>query len=72
MGGSDKSVISHARVLILALQYLIKCLKENLEFWSRFSTSFHHVQKCQTSLQDLHAELLKLKDKIQLVLNTNL
>jgi cell division protein FtsB len=65
MGGSDKSVISHARVLIWALQYLIKCLKENLEFWSRFSTSVHQIQKFQTSIQDLHAELQKLKDKKQ-------
>jgi hypothetical protein len=46
-------------------QYLIKCLKENLEFWLRFSTSVHQIQKFQTSIQDLHAELQKLKDKKQ-------
>ncbi|XP_034676211.1 protein NETWORKED 2A [Vitis riparia] len=37
-------------------------LEENLEFWLRFSTSYHQVQKFQTSIQDLQAELLKLKE----------
>ncbi|KAK9271025.1 hypothetical protein L1049_026613 [Liquidambar formosana] len=36
-------------------------LEENLEFWLRFSTSFHQIQKFQTSIQDLQAELSKLK-----------
>ncbi|KAL4180211.1 hypothetical protein AMTRI_Chr13g124100 [Amborella trichopoda] len=36
-------------------------LEENLEFWLRFSTSFHQIQKFQTTSQDLQAELLKLK-----------
>lgn len=38
-------------------------LEENLEFWLRFSTSFHQIQKFQTSLHDLKVELSKLKDK---------
>ncbi|CBI19273.3 unnamed protein product, partial [Vitis vinifera] len=37
-------------------------LEENLEFWLRFSTSYHQIQKFQTSIQDLQAELLKLKE----------
>jgi hypothetical protein len=40
-------------------------LEENLEFWLRFSTSVHQIQKFQNSIQDLHAELQKLKDKKQ-------
>ncbi|KAJ4966944.1 hypothetical protein NE237_018793 [Protea cynaroides] len=37
-------------------------LEENLEFWLRFSTLFHQIQKFQTSIQDLQSELLKLKE----------
>ncbi|KAF5740146.1 hypothetical protein HS088_TW11G00212 [Tripterygium wilfordii] len=37
-------------------------LEENLEFWLRFSTSFHQIRKFQTSIHDLKAELLQLKD----------
>ncbi|XP_021903347.1 protein NETWORKED 2A [Carica papaya] len=36
-------------------------LEENLEFWLRFSTAFHQIQKFQTAVQDLRSELLKLK-----------
>ncbi|KAF8377388.1 hypothetical protein HHK36_030765 [Tetracentron sinense] len=36
-------------------------LEENLEFWLRFSTSFHQIQKFQTTIQDLQVELSKLK-----------
>ncbi|KAJ4701466.1 putative Kinase interacting family protein [Melia azedarach] len=36
-------------------------LEENLEFWLRFSTSIHQVQKYQTTVQDLKAELAKQK-----------
>ncbi|XVE55612.1 hypothetical protein DITRI_Ditri03aG0172800 [Diplodiscus trichospermus] len=38
-------------------------LEENLEFWLRFSISFHQIHKYQTSIQDLKAELSKLRDK---------
>ncbi|KAB2628789.1 sporulation-specific protein 15 [Pyrus ussuriensis x Pyrus communis] len=38
-------------------------LEENLEFWLRFSTSVHQIQKFHTSIQDLQSELLKLKNK---------
>ncbi|CAK9186590.1 unnamed protein product [Ilex paraguariensis] len=37
-------------------------LEENIEFWLRFSTSFHQIQKFQTSVQDLQEELVKLKE----------
>jgi hypothetical protein len=40
-------------------------LEENLEFWLRFSTSVHQIQKLQTSIQDLHTELQNQKDKKQ-------
>ena len=38
-------------------------LEENLEFWLRFSTSFHGIQKFQTTFQELQAEIKKLKHK---------
>lgn len=38
-------------------------LDENLDFWLRFSTSFHQVQKFKTGFQDLQAEISKLKEK---------
>ncbi|XP_022772448.1 protein NETWORKED 2A-like [Durio zibethinus] len=38
-------------------------LEENLEFWLRFSTSFHQIQKYQTSVQDLNVELSTLREK---------
>ncbi|KAF8098322.1 hypothetical protein N665_0269s0046 [Sinapis alba] len=34
-------------------------LEENLEFWLRFSTSVHQIQKYQTTFQDLKSELSK-------------
>uniref|UniRef100_A0A2N9FA78 NAB domain-containing protein n=1 Tax=Fagus sylvatica TaxID=28930 RepID=A0A2N9FA78_FAGSY len=40
-------------------------LEGNLEFWLRFSTSVQQIQKFQNSIQDLHDESLKLKDKLQ-------
>ncbi|KAG8373443.1 hypothetical protein BUALT_Bualt11G0024800 [Buddleja alternifolia] len=36
---------------------------ENLNFWLRFSTAFHQVQKFKSETQDLTDEILKLKDK---------
>ncbi|GAB4844188.1 hypothetical protein Ancab_037554 [Ancistrocladus abbreviatus] len=36
-------------------------LEANLDFWLRFSTSFHQIQKFQTSIKDLQAELTKLR-----------
>ncbi|XP_006576060.1 protein NETWORKED 2A [Glycine max] len=38
-------------------------LEENLEFWLRFSTSVHQIQKFQNSIQDLKAELKTIRDK---------
>ncbi|XP_018471878.2 protein NETWORKED 2B [Raphanus sativus] len=35
-------------------------LEENIEFWLRFSTSVHQIQKYQTAVHDLKAELSKL------------
>ncbi|KAK2977978.1 hypothetical protein RJ640_023516 [Escallonia rubra] len=37
-------------------------LEENIEFWLKFSTSVHQIQKFQTSYQDLQEELVKLKE----------
>ncbi|KAJ0254513.1 Protein NETWORKED 2A [Hirschfeldia incana] len=36
-------------------------LEENLEFWLRFSSSVHQIQKFQTTVQDLKSELTKLR-----------
>ncbi|KAK7351227.1 hypothetical protein VNO77_10522 [Canavalia gladiata] len=37
-------------------------LEENLEFWLRFSTSVHQIQKFRDNIQELKAELRKIKD----------
>lgn len=37
-------------------------LEMNLEFWLRFSTTVHQIQKFQTSIQDLQSEIQKLKE----------
>ncbi|XP_019431351.1 PREDICTED: protein NETWORKED 2A-like [Lupinus angustifolius] len=37
-------------------------LEENLEFWLRFSTSVHQIQKFQNSIQDLKAEVRTIKE----------
>ncbi|KAH1245156.1 Protein NETWORKED 2A [Glycine max] len=39
-------------------------LEENLEFWLRFSTSVHQVQKFQSSIQDLKFELKTIRDNM--------
>ncbi|KAL2504514.1 Protein NETWORKED 2D [Abeliophyllum distichum] len=38
-------------------------LDENLDFWLRFSTSFHLIQKFQAEVQDLQNEISKIKEK---------
>ncbi|XP_021897613.1 protein NETWORKED 2D [Carica papaya] len=38
-------------------------LEENLDFWLRFSTSFHQIQKFDTGVQDLQAEISKLEER---------
>lgn len=38
-------------------------LEENLDFWLRFSTSFHQIQKFETEVKDLQAEVSKLEEK---------
>ncbi|KAL3838657.1 hypothetical protein ACJIZ3_023248 [Penstemon smallii] len=38
-------------------------LDENLDFWLRFSTAFHQIQKFKTEVQDLQGEIVKLKEK---------
>ncbi|KAJ4971869.1 hypothetical protein NE237_004968 [Protea cynaroides] len=45
-------------------------LEENLEFWLRFSTLFHQIQKFKTSIQDLQAEISKLKENKKQESNT--
>jgi len=39
-----------------------RLLEENLEFWLRFSTSVHQIQKFQSSIQDLKCELTNIRD----------
>ncbi|KAL3654124.1 hypothetical protein CASFOL_003805 [Castilleja foliolosa] len=38
-------------------------LDENLDFWLRFSTAFHQVQKFKSEVQDLQDEIMKLSEK---------
>lgn len=38
-------------------------LDENLDFWLRFSTAFHQVQKYKSEAQDLMEEIKKLREK---------
>lgn len=38
-------------------------LDENLDFWLRFSTAFHQVQKVKSEVQDLMDEITKLRNK---------
>ncbi|GMI99433.1 hypothetical protein HRI_003612600 [Hibiscus trionum] len=38
-------------------------LEENLEFWFRFSTAFHEIQKFETGVKDLVAEVSKLAER---------
>jgi len=38
-------------------------MEENLEFWLRFSTSVHQIQKFQNSIQDLKAELKMIRER---------
>lgn len=40
-------------------------LEDNLEFWLRFSSSFHQITKFQNSVHDLNVELSKLKGKMR-------
>ncbi|CAM8891097.1 unnamed protein product [Rhodiola kirilowii] len=39
-------------------------LEENLNFWLRFSSAFHQIQKFQTEVEDLQAELAKIEEKM--------
>ncbi|KAE8725671.1 Detected protein of unknown function [Hibiscus syriacus] len=45
-------------------------LEENLEFWFRFSTAFHEIQKYETSVTDLAAEASKLAERLKKEENT--
>ncbi|KAK6775074.1 hypothetical protein RDI58_026075 [Solanum bulbocastanum] len=38
-------------------------LDENLDFWLRFSSAFHQIQKFKTTTQDLQVEITTLKEK---------
>ncbi|XP_076885603.1 protein NETWORKED 2C-like [Bidens hawaiensis] len=38
-------------------------LDENLDFWLRFSSTFHQVQKFKTEVEDLQQEITKVKAK---------
>ncbi|CAL5368392.1 unnamed protein product [Camellia sinensis] len=39
---------------------------DNLDFWLKFSTSFHQIPKFKTRFQDLQSEIAKLKEKEKL------
>ncbi|KAL5556561.1 hypothetical protein UlMin_038797 [Ulmus minor] len=38
-------------------------LEQNLDFWLRFSSSFHQIQKFDTEVKDLKSEISKLQEK---------
>lgn len=38
-------------------------LDENLDFWLRFSSSYHQIQKFKTAVKDLQNELIQAKEK---------
>ncbi|GER34506.1 kinase interacting family protein [Striga asiatica] len=38
-------------------------LDENLDFWLRFSTEFHQIQKFRTEVNDLENEVIKVREK---------
>ncbi|CAN4106725.1 unnamed protein product [Withania somnifera] len=38
-------------------------LDENLDFWLRFSSTFHQIQKFKTTIHDLQRKISKIKDK---------
>ncbi|CAI9116143.1 OLC1v1017219C1 [Oldenlandia corymbosa var. corymbosa] len=46
-------------------------LEENIEFWMKFSSSFHQIQKFQTTIHDLKAELANVKETNRRSGNTN-
>ncbi|XP_074378051.1 protein NETWORKED 2A-like [Apium graveolens] len=41
---------------------LDELLEENIDFWLKYSTSFHQVEKFQTTFEDLQAELTELNE----------
>ncbi|GMH24672.1 hypothetical protein Nepgr_026515 [Nepenthes gracilis] len=42
--------------------HIDEILEENLDFWLRFSTSFHQIQKFQSGIEDLRKELSKIEE----------
>ncbi|KAJ7953519.1 Protein NETWORKED 2D [Quillaja saponaria] len=40
-------------------------LEENLDFWLKFSTCFHEIQKFESEIQDLQSEISKLEERGQ-------
>ncbi|XP_052188707.1 protein NETWORKED 2A-like [Diospyros lotus] len=40
-------------------------LEQNVEFWLRFSTSFHQIQKFRTSFLDLKEELANIRERMK-------
>ncbi|KAK8966328.1 hypothetical protein KSP40_PGU019513 [Platanthera guangdongensis] len=40
-------------------------LDENLDFWLRFSTSYHHIQKFESSFKELQVDLDNLKNSTE-------
>lgn len=67
LGKKKKMVVrSHSIILTFEDKFrwdIDELLEENMEFWLRFSTSIHQIQKFQNSIGDLQSELTKVKDK---------
>ncbi|XP_022981766.1 protein NETWORKED 2A-like [Cucurbita maxima] len=59
---SSKSIIIMSPMEERIRSHIDGQLEMNLEFWLRFSTAVHQIQKFQTSIQDLQAELQKLRE----------
>ncbi|KAM7274708.1 hypothetical protein ACFE04_016574 [Oxalis oulophora] len=43
--------------------HIDELLEENLEFWFRFSTTFSQIQKFDTEVEDLQADLAKIEER---------
>ncbi|KAJ7943732.1 Protein NETWORKED 2D [Quillaja saponaria] len=43
--------------------HIDELLEENLDFWLKFSTSFHEIQKFDSEIKDLQSEISKLEER---------
>lgn len=58
----DKSEI-YSEIEVKLRTNIDAILDENLDFWLRFSSTFHQVQKFKTEVEDLQKEIIKVKSK---------